>query len=121
MIAPVPVHCFSITFIQSMLWYNVVVVCRLHYIDTLKQESGTQEKSVINYCHLDELHLTCSVGVRERQYKLPWFNKFHKRPYKPRFIADLYFCSTTIKLLASRLAFHVMRQSMKGQLNYCFR
>ena len=58
---------------------NVVVVWRLHYINTLKQElSGTkayketseEEKSVVNG-HCNYLALTFSVCVKERQDRLP--------------------------------------------------
>ena len=72
---------------------NVVVVCRLHYINTLKQElDGTRayketdsdEISVVN-AHLNELPVKFSVCVNEGQDKLPtmyWLPKLHKRPYK---------------------------------------
>ena len=58
---------------------NIVVVCRLHYINTLKQElNGTQayeetptdEKTVIN-SRLNELPYKFAVNVKERQDKLP--------------------------------------------------
>ena len=58
---------------------NVVFVCRLHYINTLKQdpryhkaygETSTDEKSVVN-SHLTELHLKFSVCVKERHDKVP--------------------------------------------------
>ena len=57
---------------------NVLVVCRLHYINTLKQElNGTKayeetsadEKSVVN-SHSNELHYKFAVKVEERQDKL---------------------------------------------------
>ena len=53
----------------------VVVVCRLHYINTLKQEfNGTEayeetsidEKSVV-YSHSNEIPKQFAVGVKERQ------------------------------------------------------
>ena len=84
---------------------NVVVVCRLRYINTLKQElngtkayeeTSTDQKSVVN-SHLNELPLKFSVGVKESQDKLPtmyWLPKLHTRPYKARFIAN-YSSSTT--------------------------
>ena len=77
---------------------NVVVVCMLHYINTLKQEldgtrayqeTDTDEMSVVN-AYLNELPVTFSVCVNEGQGKLPtiyWLPKLHKRPYKARFIA----------------------------------
>ena len=68
---------------------NVVVVCRLHYINTLKQElDGTRAMSFVN-AHLNELSVKFSVCVNEGQDKLPtmyWLPKLHKRPYKTRFI-----------------------------------
>ena len=82
---------------------NVVVVCRLHYINTLKQElNGTQayeetsidEKSVVN-SHSNEIPKTFAVDVKERQDWLPtvyWLPKLHKRPYKAKFIANSSFC-----------------------------
>ena len=69
---------------------NVVVVWRLHYINTLKQElSGTkaykeiseEEKSVVNG-HCNHLALKFSVCVKERQDRLPtmyWLPKLHKK------------------------------------------
>ena len=58
---------------------NVVVVCRLHYINTLKQElKGTEayeetsidEKSVV-YSYSNEIPNTFAVDVKERQDRLP--------------------------------------------------
>ena len=58
---------------------NVVVVCRSHYINTLKQErNGTKayeetskdEKSVV-YSHLNEIPKKFVVDVKERQDRLP--------------------------------------------------
>ena len=72
---------------------NVVVVWRLHYINTLKQElSGTkayketseEEKSVVNG-HCNHLALKFSVCVKERQDRLPtmyWLPKLHKKRIK---------------------------------------
>ena len=85
---------------------NVVVVCWLHYINTLKLElSGTKAyketseegKSVVNG-HCNHLALTFSVCVKERQDRLPsmyWLSKLHKRAYKARFIANSSSCTTT--------------------------
>ena len=76
---------------------NVVVVCRLHFINTLKQElNGTNayeetpidEKSVV-YSHSNEIPNKFAVDVKESQDRLPtmyWLPKLHKRPYKARFI-----------------------------------
>ena len=95
---------------------NVVVFCRLHYINTLKRElNGTKayeetsidEKSVA-YSHSNEIPNKFAVDVKERQDRLPtmdWLLKLHKRPYKARFIANSSFCTTTelSKLLTSCL------------------
>ena len=95
---------------------NNVVVCRLHYINTLKQElNGTKayeetsvdEKSVV-YSHSNEIPNKFAVYVKERQDRLPtmyWLPKFHIRPYKARFIANSSSRTTTeiSKLLSSSL------------------
>ena len=58
---------------------NIVVVCRLHYVNTLKQEldgtrayleTDTDEMSVVN-AHLNDLPVKFSVCVNEGQDKLP--------------------------------------------------
>ena len=104
---------------------NVVVVCRLHYVNTLKQEldgtrayleTDTDEVSVVN-AHLNDLPVKFSVCVNEGQDKVPtmyWLPKLHKRPYKARFTANTSSCTTTelSKLLTSCLATvrsHVIR------------
>ena len=95
---------------------NVIVVCRLHYINTLKQELDgtrayleidTDEKSLIN-AHLNDLPVKVFVCVNEGQDKLStmyWLPKLHRRPYKARFIANSSACTTTElpKLLTSCL------------------
>ena len=85
---------------------NVVVVCRLHYVNTLKQEfdgtrayleTDTDEISVVN-AQLNDLPVKFCVCVNEGQDKLPtmyWLPKLHKRPYKARFIANSSSCTTT--------------------------
>ena len=54
---------------------NIVVVCRLHYINTLKQElngtkayeeTSTDEKTVVN-SHSNEMPYKFAVNVKERQ------------------------------------------------------
>ena len=74
---------------------NVVVVCQLHYINTLKQElNGTKayeetsidEKSVV-YSHSNEIpnKFKFAVYVKEHQDRLPtmyWLPKLHKRHIK---------------------------------------
>ena len=69
---------------------NVVVVCRLHYIHTLKQElNGTKayedtsidEKSVV-YSHSNEIPYKFAIDVKERQDRLPvmyWLPKLQDR------------------------------------------
>ena len=96
---------------------NVVVfVCRLHYINTLKQklngtnayeETSINEKSVV-YNHSNEIPNKFAVDVKKRQDRLPmmyWLPKLHKRPYKAGFIANSSSCTTTAlsKLLISCL------------------
>ena len=65
--------------VQEFHGNNVVVVCRLHYIKTLKQElNGTKayedasidEKSVV-YSHSNEIPNKFVVDVKERQDRLP--------------------------------------------------
>ena len=85
---------------------NIVVVCRLQYINTLQQklsgnkayeETSTDEKIVVN-SHSNDLPFKFAVNVRERQDKLPtmhWLPKLHKRPCKARFIAISSSCTTT--------------------------
>ena len=94
----------------------VVAVCRLHYINTLKQEldgtrayqeTDTDEMSVV-YAHLNELPVKFSVCVSEGQDKLTtmyWLPKLHKIPHTARFIANSSSCTTTelSKLLTSCL------------------
>ena len=95
---------------------NIVVVCRLHYINTLKQElngtkaykeTSTDEKTVVN-SHSNDLPYKFAVNVKERQDKLPtmyWLPRLHKRTYKARFIANSSSCTITelSKLLTSCL------------------
>ena len=85
---------------------NVVVVCRLHYINTLKQElngkkayeeTSIDEKSVV-YSHSNEIPKTFAVDAKERQDRLHtmyWLPKLHRRPYTARFIANSSSCTTT--------------------------
>ena len=73
---------------------NVVVVCRLHYINILKQElnctkayeeTSIDEKSVV-YSHSNEIPKKFAVDVKERQERLPkmymyWLPKLDKIKY----------------------------------------
>ena len=65
---------------------NVVVVCRLHYINTLKQElNGTKvyeetsidEKSVVK-SHSNVIPKQITVDVKERQDRLPTMHELPK-------------------------------------------
>ena len=80
---------------------NVVVVCRLHYINTFKQEldgtrayqeTNTDEMSVhVVNAHLNELPVKFFVCVNDGQDKLPtmyWLPTRQASPYKARFIAN---------------------------------
>ena len=58
---------------------SLITSCRLHFFNTLKQdfngtklydETSTDERTVIE-SHLNELPLKFSVGIKERQDKLP--------------------------------------------------
>ena len=103
-------------FHRKYVLVQVVVVCQLHYINTLKQElNGTKayeetsidEKSVV-YSHSNEIPNKFAVDVKERQDRLPtmyWLPKLYKRPYKAGFIANSSSCTTTklSKLLTSCL------------------
>ena len=78
---------------------NVVVVGRLYYINTLKQELGstkayerisTDERSIVN-THSFDITAKFAVSIKEKQDRLPmlyWLPKLHKRPYKACFIAN---------------------------------
>ena len=100
---------------ESMFWFQLtrpqttliyIVVCRLHHINTLKQElngtkaykeNSTDKKTVIN-SHSNDMPYKFVVNVKERQDKLPtmyWLPKLHKRPYKARFIANSSSSTTT--------------------------
>ena len=85
---------------------NVVVVWRLHYVNTLQQEPGgtkayelqplAEERSAVND-HICYSAIKFAVCVTEGQDKLPtlyWLSK-HKRPYKARFIANSNSCAIT--------------------------
>ena len=87
---------------------NVVIVCRLHYVNTLIQELGStktyertssDEKYVVN-SHCCHTTAKFAVGIKENQEQLStlyWLPKFHKRSHKSRFIANSSSC-TTIEL-----------------------
>ena len=110
---------------------NVVVVCRLHYVNTIKQEldgtrayleTDTDETSVVN-AHLNDLPVKFSVCISEGQDKLPTMYrlpKLHKRPYKARFIPNSSSCTTTelSKLLTSCLTAIKSRVIRDGETVY---
>ena len=84
---------------------NIVVVCRLHYINTLKQElkgtksykeTSTNEKTVVN-SHSNDLPYKFAVNVKERQDKRPtmyWLPKalltLTPRPVRDLFATDFF-------------------------------
>ena len=81
-----------------------MLLLRLYYINTLKQELGstktyerisTDERCIINTHSID----ITAVNIKEKQVRLP------KRPYKARYIANSSSCTTTVlsKLLTSCL------------------
>ena len=88
---------------------NIVVVCRLHYINTLKQElngtkayeeTSTDQKTVVNN-HSIDLPYKFAVNVKDRQDNLPtmyWLPKLYKRQYKARFITANFSTFTTTEL-----------------------
>ena len=81
---------------------NVVVVCRLHYINTLKQEIGgtrafketdSDEIYVVN-AHLNEIPVWFSVCVNEDQEKLStmyWLPKLQIGQHKAFFFFFFFF------------------------------
>ena len=85
---------------------NSVIVCRLYYINTLKQElngtkaykeTSTDEKIVVN-SHSNDMPYKFAVNVKECQNKLPtmyWLHKLYKRPYTTRSITNSSSCTTT--------------------------
>ena len=109
-------------FQQTRLQTTLLFVCRLLYIDTLKQElngikayeeTSKDERSVV-YSHSNEIPYKFeisnkfAVDVKERQDWLPamyWLPKLQKRPYKAKFIANSSSCTSTelSKLLTSCL------------------
>ena len=111
---------------------NVVVVCRLHYINTLKQEldgtrayqeTDTDEMSVVN-AHLNELPVKFSVSFNEGQDKLPmmyWLPKLHKRPILVN-VLPLKFLNYEILvlLLSNLMSYDTVRRCMKLQIKIGF-
>ena len=109
---------------------NIVVVCRLHFINTLKQElnctkaykeTSTDEKTV-DYSHSNDLPYKFAVNVKERQDKLPtmfWLPKLQKLDSLPTLTLALQQNYLNYQLLASLLSNLVslgtMRQCMKDQ------
>ena len=72
---------------------NIVVVCQLHYINTLKQklnvakvykEASPDGKTVVN-SHPNDLPYKFDVNVKERLDNFPtmyWLPKLYNRPYE---------------------------------------
>ena len=118
---------------------NIVVVCRLHYINTLKQEvngttaykeTSTYEKTVIN-SGSNDVPYKFAVNVKERLDKRPtmyWLPKLQKDRIKlnslPTLALALQQNSLNYLLLASLLSNLVslgtIRQFMKRQGKICF-
>ena len=76
----------------------------MYYINTLKQElstSKTYEHNLFDKRYevdRHRCHMATKFGVFEDHSKLPTLYrlpKFHKRPYKLRFISDSSLCTTT--------------------------
>ena len=110
---------------------NIVVVCWLHYIYTLKQklygtkayeENSTDEKTVV-ISHSNDLPYKFAVNVKERQDKLPtmyWLPKLHKKTYKARFIANSSFCTTTeLSKLSTSCLFAVKSLVIRYYIGFC--
>ena len=95
---------------------NVVVVLKRYYINTLKQELSTAktyeynrlgETSIVDW-HRGHMTVKFGVFVDEDLSKVPtlyWLSKFHKRPYKSRYILNSSSCTPTELsiILTSRL------------------
>ena len=104
---------------------NIVVVRRLHYINTLKQElSGTKayeqtsakEKFVINH-HIFQNATRFGVSVDDDQERLPtfyWLPKLHKQPYKYHARLPNYLNRQHLALLLSKIMLlNTVKKSMK--------
>ena len=111
---------------------NVIIVCNKDYIDTLVKELGINNVSISNptYIPIDDSfetivkshnHFITSVGLEmsEEDQNLPylyWTPKFHKSPYKHRFIACSSKCMT--KDLSCLLT-KVLSTINDGLVRYC--
>ena len=87
---------------------NVVFVCKSYYISCLLRELDKSENSNKTYTPTtfskgeiinNQLSVLSSFGisVKEEDHQLPsmyWLPKLHKTPYKERYIASSYKCST---------------------------
>ena len=96
---------------------NVIVVWRLHYINTLKQELGetkaynlqnSADEQSVHFDHCCHTATKFAVSIKEDHERFPtiyWLPKLHKRQYKARFIANSSSSTTTklSKLLTSCL------------------
>ena len=105
------------------------VVCRLHYINTLKQqfdgtrayqETDSDEMSVVSAHELPVKFSVCVIEGQDELSTMYWLPKLHKRPYKARFKANSSSCTTTelSKLLTSH---DTLRRCMKLQIKIGFR
>ena len=111
---------------------NVIIVCKKYYIDTLVKELGINNVNISNATHIptDDSFETIvkshnqfitSVGLEtsEEDQNLPylyWTPKFHKSPYKHRFIAGSSKCMT--KDLSCLLT-KVLSTIKDGLVRYC--
>ena len=107
--------------------YDVIVVWRLHYINTLIQELGstktykrnsTDERYIVN-THSIDITDKFAVSITEKQDRLPtlyWLPKLHKRPYKAHFIANSRSCTTTVLSKLLTLCLTVVK---KHWIRYC--
>ena len=87
---------------------NVVFVCKSYYISCLLRELDKSENSNKTYTPTtfskgeiinNQLSVLSSFGisVKKEDHQLPsmyWLPKLHKTPYKERYIASSYKCST---------------------------
>ena len=91
---------------------NIIFVCKQYYIQTLMEELGLNSRSTINstyeaqdvtadeviQSHASALDDLLNIKLHQKEKKLPqlyWIPKLHKTPYKARFIAGSYSCTTT--------------------------
>ena len=107
---------------------NVIVVRRLHYVNTLKQKLGgtksyklqnsADEKSLV-FDHCCHTATKFAVSIKEDQQRLPslyWLHKLHKRPYKTCITSNSSSCTTTE---LSNLLTSCLTAIKKHLIKYC--